>query len=72
MSAIVVLRFAMSPLFGVLAGGIPLYVNVRKLGVLSMISQGPRFLQGLEIGGTVVCTVSRTARMGQGFSYKTY
>ena len=45
-------------------GGIRHYNDIRKLEVLSMISQGPRFLQGLEIGGKVVCTVTKTARMG--------
>ena len=44
--------------------GILLYNDTRKLEILSMISQGPRFLKGLEIGGKVVGTVPKIARMG--------
>lgn len=44
--------------------GLPLYTDVRKLEVLSIIPQGSKFLQGLEIGGITVCTGSKTARMG--------
>ena len=44
--------------------GILLYNDTRKLEILSMISQGPRFLKGLEIGGKVVGAVPKIARMG--------
>lgn len=61
---VLLFRIVATVLFGLLASGISLYIHVRKLEVLSMITHGPRFLQGLEIGGTIVCTVSKTARIG--------
>lgn len=42
---------------------VPLYIDVRKLEVVSMISHGRRFLQGLEIAGIMVCTVSTTPQI---------
>ena len=45
------------PFFILGFSGFPLYNDVRGLEVLSMISHGPRFLEGLEIAGKVVCIV---------------
>ena len=65
-----VIRFAsLTPSF-VLAYGTSF--NVSKHEVLSITPQGSRFSQGLEIGETMVRTVSKTARMRQGAPCDTY
>ena len=67
---VLVIRFATLTLFGVMAEGISF--NVSKHEVLSIIPHGSTFVQGLEIGETVVRTVSKIARMGQGMPCDIY
>ena len=58
------IRFASWIPFLILGIDFSLYTDVRNLEVLSTMPQGPKFLQGLKIGGIIVCTGSKTARMG--------